>query len=233
MDAAHEEVPKLHHKVDQWTKKLEEIHKELQCMREDAISKIEKSINKLLEMAPEKEVDKQLPCVAFLMFRFRNSTIGRLLRFVPQLSKGEFLTIQLYCEHNRFPHPVKDQPRITLTYFSESQLKTLNKGLPYINGFLRILIIAARLGTSFVVPLVSSLLPNWSPHFKQLGNGYLLIENTIKSKKDTYLSTLDSASNEWQKCLALILEERGGLTNKNIVEKFLLKRTNYEVDRRT
>ena len=229
MLSLHHKIDELHYTMDRMTKTLKEIHKELQCMKKDVIIKVEKSVSKLLEMVLENEAEKQLPRVAFLMFKFRNSTFQRLVRFVAQLLEGEFVTIHLYCEHKRLPHPVKDQPGITLTCLSESRLKTLNKALPYINGFLRVLIIGARLGISSVVPAASSLIPNWSPHFKQLGNGYLLIENTIKSKKDTYLSTLESASKEWQKCLALILEERGGLTNKNIVEKFLLKRTNYEV----
>ena len=232
LDATHEEVLKLHDKVDQMSNKLEEIHKDLKCMREDVINKVEKTVSKLLEMALDNEAEKQLPRVAFLMFKFRNSTFQRLMEFVAELLDGEFVTIHLYCEHKKLPHPVKDQPGITLTCLSESQLKTLNRALPYINGFLRILIIAARLGISSVVPLASSI-PNWSSHFKQLGNGYPLIQNTIKSKKDTYLSTLESASKEWQKCLALILEENGGLSEENILKKFLLKCAKYEVDGRT
>ena len=232
-DATHEEVLKLHDKVDQMSNKLEEIHKDLKCMRENVINKVEKTVSKLLEMALDNEAEKQLPRVAFLMFKFRNSTLQRLRTFVAKLFEGDFVKIHLYCEHKRLPHPVKDQPGITLTCLSESRLRTLNKALPYINGFLRVLIIAARLGISSVVPIASSLIPDGSLQFKQLANGYPMIQNTIKSKKDTYLSTLESASKEWQKCLALILEENGGLSEENISKKFLLKRTSYEVDGRT
>ena len=184
-------------------------------------------------MALDSEAEKQLPRVSFLMFKYGNSTLQRLLRFMAQLLEGDFVTIRLYCEHKRLPHPVKDQPGITLTCLSESRLKTLNKALPYINGFFRVLIIGARLGISSMVPTASSSIPNWSSQFKQLANGYPMIQNTIKSNKDRYLSTLKSASKEWQKCLALILEENGGLTDENIAKKFLLKRTRYEVDGRT
>ena len=222
MLSLHHKIDELHYTMDRMTKTLKEIHKELQCMKKDVIIKVEKSVSKLLEMVLENEAEKQLPCVAFLMFGFRKSTFPRLVRFVAQLLEGEFVTIHLYCEHKRLPHPVKDQPGITLTCLSESRLKTLNKALPYINGFLRVLIIGARLGISSVVPAASSLIPNWSPQFKQLANGYPMIQNTIKSNKDRYLSTLESASKEWQKCLALILEENGGLTDENIAEKFFL-----------
>ena len=94
VDVTHEELLKLHHKVDQMTKKLSEVHKELQCMRKDVLSKVEKSIGKLLMMALENEIEKQLPRVAFLTTKSHNSKIEKLLRWVPQLLGEEFVRIQ-------------------------------------------------------------------------------------------------------------------------------------------
>ena len=76
------------------TKKLSEVHKELQCMRKDVLSKVEKSIGKLLMMALENEIEKQLPRVAFLTTKSHNSKIEKLLRWVPQLLGEEFVRIQ-------------------------------------------------------------------------------------------------------------------------------------------
>ena len=138
------------------------------------------------------------------------------------------MRIQLYCEDKKLPHPVENQPGIILTSLSESQLEYLDKALPYINGLFHVLTIAARLGISSTIPFASSLFLDWTSHLK-LAKQYLMIQGNIEPKKDIYdLSTLECASKEWQRCLASILRENGGLTDQNIAKKFHLKRTIYD-----
>mgnify|MGYP000615555042 CR=1 FL=1 len=131
MDANHEQVLKLSDKMDQMIKELREMHKELQDMRNDFIGKIENSISKLLKMAQtENDVEKQLPRVALLTANYRKSTIEALLTWVPRHLGDKFVRIQLYCEDNKLPHPVENQPGITLTSMSESRSEYLHKALP-------------------------------------------------------------------------------------------------------
>mgnify|MGYP000674524323 FL=1 len=93
-------------------------------------------------------------------------------------------------------HLVENQSGITLTSLSESQLEYLDKALPYINGLFHILNLAATLGISpIIVPLASSLIPNWTPHLK-LAKQYPMIQSHFDSKKDIFLSKLECASNE-------------------------------------
>ena len=121
---------------------------------------------------------------------------------------------------------MENQSGITLTSLTNSEQETLERALPYMKGFFYVLTIAARLGISSIVPLASSLIPNWTPHLK-LAKRYPMIQSHFDSKKDIFLSKLECASKEWQKCLASILRENGGLTDQNIAKKFLLKRTIY------
>ena len=162
--------------------------------------------------------------VALLTTNYSKSTIEALLTWVPPLLGDKFVRIQLYCEDNKLPHPVENQPGVTRTSMSESRSEYLHKALPYINGLFYVLSIAARVGISSMVPLASSLLPDWTPHLK-LAEKYPMIQSHCDSKKDIFLSKLECASKEWQKCLASILREHGGLTKQNIAEKFHLKRT--------
>ena len=231
VDATHGEVLKLNDKMDQMANRLDEIHKELQCMRKDVISKLDKSIGKLLKMALENEVEKQLPRVALLTSKLPESIFEKLLTRVSRVSGVEIVRIQLYCEDKKLPHPVENQLGITLTSLSESHSEYLDKALPYINGFFHVLTVAARLGIFSMVPFASSLIPNWTPHLK-LAKQYPIIQSHYDSKKDhIFLSKLECASIEWQKCLASILRKNGGLTDQNIDKKFHLKRTIYdEVD---
>ena len=183
------------------------MHKELQDMRNDFISKIENSISKLLKMAQiENEVGKQLPRVALLTANYRKSTIEALLTWVPHLLGDKFVRIQLYCEDRKLPHPVENQPGITVTSMSESRSEYLLKALPYINGLFYVLTIAARVGISSMVPLASSLLPDWTPYLK-LAKQYPMIQSHCDSKKDIFLSKLECGSKEWKKCLQSILRE--------------------------
>ena len=232
MDATHEKILKLHDKMDQMTK-------ELQCMRKDSINKVEKSVSMLMKIALRNEAENQLPRVALLTTKFPESTFEALLRWVPRNLGGEILRIQLYCEDKTMPHPVENQPGITLTSLSESRSEYLDKALPYINGFFNVLTIAGKLGISSVAPLASSFIPDWMPHLK-LANEYPMkqypvIQGTLKSKEDTYhLRTVNSSSKEWQRCLASILMENGGLTDENITKKFCLQRAiYYEADGNT
>ena len=224
MDNTQKEVRELHDKLDQVSKKLGEIHIELQCTRNEIMIKVEN----ILKMVLENEAENQLPRIALLTTKFPESTFDKLLRWVPRTLGGQIIRIQLYCEDKQLPHPVENQPGITLISLSESHSEYLDKALPYINGFFHVLTVAARLGIFSMVPFASSLIPNWSRQFRKLANGYPMIQNTIKSNKDTYLSTLESASKEWQKCLASILRKNGGLTDQNIAKKFHLKRTIYD-----
>ena len=194
-DATHNDVLKLHDKMDQMIKEVREMHKELQDMRNDVIGKIDNSISKLLKMALENEVEKQLPRVALLTIKFPESTFEELLRWVPRTLGGQIIRIQLYCEDKQLPHPVENQPGITLTSFSESYSECLENAIPYINGLFHILTTAARVGISSMVPLGSSLIPNWTPHLK-LANQYPMVQSHFKSKKDIFLSKLECASNE-------------------------------------
>ena len=158
MDATHEKILKLHDKMDQMTK-------ELQCMRKDSINKVEKSVSMLMKIALRNEAENQLPRVA-LLTKFCPSKLEKILTKVPRVLGHKFVKIQLYYEDKKLPHPVENQPGITLTSLSESQLEYLDKALPYINGLFHVLTIAARLGISSIVPLASSLIPNWTPHLK-------------------------------------------------------------------
>ena len=101
LDATYEVVLKIHNKVDQMTKMVDEMHKELQILRKDVMSNIEKSISKLLKMALENEVEKQLPCVALLTTNSSASTIEQLLTHWPRLLGGKMVRIQLYCEDKK------------------------------------------------------------------------------------------------------------------------------------
>ena len=55
-----------------------------------------------------------------------------------------------------------------------------------------------------------------------------MLQSHFDSKKDIFLSKLECASNEWQKCVASMLVENGGLTDQNIAKKLHLKRTIYD-----
>ena len=159
MDATHEKILKLHDKMDQMTK-------ELQCMRKDSINKVEKSVSMLMKIALRNEAENQLPRVA-LLTKFCPSKLEKILTKVPRVLGHKFVKIQLYYEDKKLPHPVENQPGITLTSLSEFQLEYLDKALPYINGLFHILNLAATLGISpIIVPLASSLIPNWTPHLK-------------------------------------------------------------------
>ena len=231
-DATNNEISREDKRVSEINEKLGEIHENFQCVRKDVMTKIKKSLGKLLKLPMENEDEKQLPRVAILTTKFLESTFEELLRWVPRTMGGKIIRIQLYCEDKQLPHPVENQPGITLTSFSESYSECLENAIPYINGLFHILTTAARVGISSMVPLGSSLIPNWTPHLK-LANQYPMVQSHFKSKKDIFLSKLEYASKEWQKCLALILEENGGLSDENISKKFLLKCANYEVDGRT
>ena len=138
--------------------------------------------------------------------------------------------IHLYCEHPTLPHPVENQPGITLTSWSESRAESLQKVLPYINFFFPILTTAIKLGINSMAPLASSFIPDSTPHLK-LAKEHPMISSIIKSKCDRSNSSktahiCPSTSEyfkEWQTCLAFILEENGGVTNQNIAEKFCLR----------
>ena len=228
VDVTHEEVLKIHDRMDQMTKKLDEMHEEIKCMRNGVMNNVQKSIGKLLKMALENEAEKQLPRVALLTTKYSDSTIERLLTWVPKvLLGGEFVRIQLYCEDKNLTHLVENQSGITLTSLTNSEQETLERALPYMKGFFYVLTIAARLGLSSVAPVVSSLVPDCTPHFK-LAKQYPMIQrHTMKLKKDIFLSKLECASKEWQKCLSSILKENGGLTDENIAKKFGLHRAIY------
>ena len=135
------------------------------------------------------------------------------------------MRIQLYCEDRHSIHLVENYIGVPLTSLPKSQQETLERALPYIEGFCGVLSIVVRLGISSVAPLVSSLVPNCTPHIK-LPKQYPMIQrHTERLKKDNmFLNTLECASKEWQKYLASILTENGGLTNENIAKKFGLQR---------
>ena len=114
-------------------------------------------------MSMNKEAEKQLPCVVILTIDGHDKNVARRMT---SLLGALLVKIQLYCEHETLPHPVENQPGIILTSLSESRSEYLDKALPYINGLFHVLTIAARLGISSIVPLASSLIPNWTPHLK-------------------------------------------------------------------
>ena len=174
----------------------------------------------------ENESEKQLPRVVILT---TNSNEKNITRLVTSLLGALSVQIQLYCEHETLPHPIKNQPGITLTSWSESRLESLCKVLPYMNSFFFVLSTAIRLGINSVAPLVSSFIPDWTPHLK-LAREHPTISSTIKSKFDRSTSsqiyqvcpsTLEYFK-EWQKSLAFILDENGGLRDENIVATFYL-----------
>ena len=185
------------------------------------MTEVEKCIGKLLKMSMNKEAEKQLPCVVILTIDGHDKNVARQMT---SLLGALLVKIQLYCEHETLPHPVENQPGMTLTSLSESQSKYLEKALPYIKRSFQVLSLAAKLGISFMTPLPSSSIPNWKPHLK-IAKQYPMLQSHFGSEKDIFLSTLECASQEWQKCLASILREHGGLTKQNIAEKFHLKRT--------
>ena len=62
------------------------------------------------------------------------------------------------------------------------------------------------------------MIPDWTPHLK-LSKGYSIVSRIMKSEFDAKQSF-----KEWQKCLASILAENGGVTDENIYKKFCLRR---------
>ena len=78
------------------------------------------------------------------------------------------------------------------------------------------MIIAAKLGINILAPSAANFLPDWVPQFT-VGKNY----PSLSSITDTSLA---EASEEWQHCVADILEDNDGLTDHNIAQKFLLKR---------
>ena len=179
IDATHKNVLKLHDKMDQMIKELGEMHKELQDMRNGVIGKIDNSISKLLKMALENEAEKQLPRVALLTIKSPESTFEELLTWVRRKLGGEIIRIQLYCEDRHSIHLVENYIGVPLTSLPKSQQETLERALPYIEGFFRVLSIATRLGISFVAPLVSSLVPDFTPHI-ELPKQYPMIQRHTK-----------------------------------------------------
>ena len=217
LDANHKEI----------LEKMNAMHQELQSMREDVITKVEKSISKLLKLAMENKAEKQLPCIAIITTKGHEKNVVNL---VTSLLGALSVQIHLYCEHEILPHPVENQPGITLTSWSESRAESLQKVLPYINFFFPILTTAIKLGINSMAPLASSFIPDSIPHLK-LAKDHPMISSVIKSKFDTSSSSktahiCPSTSEyfkEWQTCLEFILNDgHGGVTEQNIVEKLSL-----------
>ena len=209
---------------------MDTIHQELQYLRKDVLTKVEKSIGNLLKIAMNNEAEKQLPRVVILTIDGHDKNVARRMT---SLLGALSVKIQLYCEHETLPHPVENQPGITLTSWSESHSKSLHKLLPYINFFFSVLTTAIRLGIKCVAPHASSFLPNWTPHLK-LANliEHPTVSSTIKSKFDRSTSlkishvcpSTPEYFKEWQKCLEFILAENGGVTDQNIVATLYLWR---------
>ena len=95
--------------------------------------------------------------------------------------------------------------------------------------FFYVLTTTIGLGISFVAPLASSFIPNWTPHLK-LTKEQPMMSGIIKSKFDRSTSSKISHVcpstlefyKEWQKSFAFILDENGGLRDENIVATFYL-----------
>ena len=157
----------LYHKMDanhkELLEKMDAIHREIQSLRKDVMTKVEKSICELLKVAMENKVDNRLPCVAIITTNGHNKNLTSL---VTSVLGALSLQIHLYCEHPTLPHPVENQPGITLTSWSESRSESLQKVLPYINFFFSVLTTSIRLGIYSVAPLASSIIPDWTPHLK-------------------------------------------------------------------
>ena len=174
----------------------------------------------------ENKAEKQLPCIAIITTKGHEKNVVNL---VTSLLGALSVQIHLYCEHEILPHPVENQPRITLTSWSESRAESLQKVLPYINFFFPILTTAIKLGINSMAPLASSFIPDSTPHLK-LAKEHPMISSIIKSKFDrtNSLKTVHVCSStseyfqEWQTCLEFILEENGGVSDQNIAEKFCL-----------
>ena len=233
-------IDHIDHKLDvnhkQLLEKMDTIHQELQYLRKDVLSKVEKSIGNLLKIAMNNEAEKQLPRVVILTIDGHDKNVARRMT---SLLGALSVKIQLYCEHETLPHPVENQPGITLTSWSESHSKSLHKLLPYINFFFSVLTTAIRLGINFVVPLASSFIPDWTPHLK-LAKEHPMISSIIKSKfgRSTSLKTSHVCPStleyfkEFQTCFAFILEENRSMllelhgyarnTMKNKLKSFLL-----------
>ena len=212
---------------------MDTIHQELQYLRKDVLTKVEKSIGNLLKIAMNNEAEKQLPRVVILTIDGHDKNVARRMT---SLLGALSVKIQLYCEHETLPHPVENQPGITLTSWSESHLESLRKALPYINIFFYVLTRAIRLGFNSIAPLATFVLSNdWTPHLK-LVKEHSMISSTIKSELDISTSSKNSYIcpstpeyfKEWQTCLAFILEENGGVTDQNIAEKFCLWRAKID-----
>ena len=212
-------------------KRLSQIHENFQYVRKDVTTKTKKCIGKLLKLPMENEDGKQLPSVAILTTNGDNGIANP----VTSLSGVTSVRIQLYCEDHTLPHPVQNQAGITLTSWSTSQSDCLSKALPYINGFFYVLSVAIIMGIDSVDPLSNPSIPDWTGH-RELAKQYPLLSSTIESIKDISTSstispecpTMIECFNEWQKWLASVLVENGGLTDQNIAEKFCLRRAFYD-----
>ena len=206
-------------------------------MREDVLSKVQKDIDKLLKFALESDFEKQLPRFVVLN---TSDGVNNIRKLVTSLSGGHVssVRVELCCEDRTSPHPVENQPGITITSLSEPLKGGLERALPYVNNLLWMLTTAAKLGIKSVIPVATAFAPSSLPHFK-LPKEYLMISNALRFKTDTratssiaHLSSRSESFQEWQKCLASILAENGGVTNQNIVEKFCLRRVKTDGDTR-
>ena len=86
--------------------------------------------------------------------------------------------VELCCEDRTLPHPVVNQQGITITSLSESLSQGLGRALPYINGFLCALTIAAKLGSSYGVPFPASPILELLPYLKDV-KLYPMISTTL------------------------------------------------------
>ena len=106
-------IDHIDHKLDvnhkQLLEKMDTIHQELQYLRKDVLTKVEKSIGNLLKIAMNNEAEKQLPRVVILTIDGHDKNVARRMT---SLLGALSVKIQLYCEHETLPHPVENQPGI-------------------------------------------------------------------------------------------------------------------------
>ncbi|KAI5058128.1 hypothetical protein GOP47_0026298 [Adiantum capillus-veneris] len=225
MEAMHAKLDGLKSSVDSLQEtlrsRLEVIHRSIGDLRCSLHSAIETRVEQILHFGVEKEAGR-VPRMVFLTTK----GLGVKQRLLTTVFKDiKAVRIELFCEHRRSPHRVEGQKGLCVTALDEGLLK---QALPYVNGFLSLLVLAAKGGAHAVgLGAAGSVVPD----FTQLITHALAMEATLLDNlpSQALLKTLPpTAFMGWQQWLVSVLEQNGGMTESNIASKFMLRRALYQ-----
>ncbi|MCO5587224.1 hypothetical protein L7F22_041171 [Adiantum nelumboides] len=202
--------------------KLDSMYKSVVDLRNHALPRVQNLVEQSLNFAIEKEAGR-IPRFVFLT---TDDGPGVRRRMVSALVKGlKHVRIELFCEHREGPHRVDGQKGLYVATIGDEGMIT--RALPYVNRFLKVLTLAAKVG-AHVFAGAGSTIPDLSQLVALAFDtpGFLDLLGSLSN-----ISTTSSPEDDltgWQQWLVSVLEKNGGMKESNITSKFLLRRALYK-----